>query len=97
VPEAAALGDDRGRRHAVLHRWRVDHAEHRHELLLHEPVRPQRVQVGRQRREQDLGVRLNRDPGPLGELGCGLAERGQVHLVPAPEGEVGQAAGVLLR
>ena len=60
VPHPAVLEHDLGGAQRVLDRRRADESEHRHELLVHERVDRERVEIGRQRCKQDLVVGARR-------------------------------------
>ena len=78
VAEATVLGHQLAGGDRVLDRRRAHHAEHRHQLLLEERMGGERVEVGRQRREQDL-VRVGRlEPGEGAEVDARLTEH--LHL-----------------
>ena len=90
------LGDEHGRGHAVLEVGGAHQSEDGHQLLPHEGVVAERVEVGRQRGDQDLGVcrDLHADAGR--ELVGRAAHRGQVHPAVGPERDAGEPAGLVL-
>ncbi len=97
VAETAVFGDEDGGVDAVLDVAGAHEAEDRHQLLLHQGVRREPVQVGRQRREQHLHRRIHRETRPGGEFGSLLAERGEVDLVAAAERELGDRLRLFVR
>ena len=96
VAQATVFGDQHGRVHGVLEVAGADEPEHGHELLLHQRMRCQFVQVARQLRHQDLVVLADAEPGALLQDGGRLAERHQVDLARAAEGELGDPVGLVL-
>lgn len=87
VPQAAVLGDQLARRDGVIDARRAHEAEHGHELLAHERVPCQLLEVAGQRRQQDLGVGVHREPAHRAQVRARLPERAHLH---APVGLEGQ-------
>ena len=96
VPHPAVLEHDLRGAHGVLDGRRADEAEHRHELLVHERVGRERVEVGRQRREQDLVVGARGEAGEAAEGRARLAERAQLGMSVVVEGDRRQRGRLLL-
>ena len=95
VAQAAVLGDQHRDGDPVVDAVGAHQPEHRHQLLLHQRVGGELVEVGRERGQEDLGLRGDGEAGAGRELGCLLAERGHVHLVAAAERELGERLGLL--
>ena len=95
VPQPAVLGHQHRGVDRGLHIGGAHQAQHRHQLLLHQWVLGEFVEIRGQRREQDLGAGRNAETRAGGQLRRLLADGVHRHLVATAEGELGDLGGLL--
>ncbi len=94
VTQASALGDQLAGADAVLLARRPHQTEHGHQLLVHQRVSAERVELRRERCEQQLhrvGIAVEFDPRELGETPRRLPHGRDVGLAALGERELRQA------